>query len=181
MDRWSLFSLFFSVSWGWTWLHLPKEALIYQKDSPQTSRGEVQRGHKSEDKRTTVFLVRKCALQLKWKCQVVPIEPQGKYKLTFPLWNRKFYVRCYKNELPFLFLSLYNKLHFYSIWLSMPILNRTGQFLLFKSLFVEIPKNQQRFCVCQVVSNNTFYSLDKNKLDDYSVVLYLLSGNQLLC
>ena len=63
----------------------------------------------------------------------------------------------------------------------MPILNRTGQFLLFKSLFVEIPKNQQRFCVCQVVSNNTFYSLDKNKLDDCSVVLYLLSGNQLLC
>ena len=52
-----------------------KKPLIYGNDAPQTGREEVQRVYKSENKRTTVFLIRTCAMQLKGKCQAVPIEP----------------------------------------------------------------------------------------------------------
>ena len=44
--------------------------------------------------------------------------------------------------------------------------------------FLIYQKNQRKFCVCQVISCDTFCSLVKNKLDDCNVVLYLFSGGQ---
>ena len=61
-----------------------KKPLIYGNDAPQTGREEVQRVYKSENKRTTVFLIRKCAMQLTGKCQAVPSSPKVNISLHSP-------------------------------------------------------------------------------------------------